>query len=278
MQIIKGRENLRAALGTLRAGGKSLAMVPTMGALHEGHLALVREAAAHADRVIASIFVNPLQFNDAGDLERYPRDEEGDAAKLESAGCDAVWMPTPADLYPDGFATTVHVEGITDLWEGAHRPGHFDGVATVVTKLFTNVRPDVAVFGEKDYQQLALIRRLTADLDLGVEIVGLPTVRAEDGLALSSRNALLSDDERAAAAALPRALDEMAAMIRAGTPPRDAEAAAKQKLVGAGFGPVDYVAYVHADTLEPLETANKDARIIAAASLGKVRLIDNRAG
>ncbi|WP_265587760.1 pantoate--beta-alanine ligase [Sphingomicrobium arenosum] len=278
MQIIKSKENLAAALARLREGGRALAMVPTMGALHEGHLALVAEAARRADKVVASIFVNPLQFNDAGDLERYPRDEEGDAAKLESAGCDAVWMPTPADLYPEGFATTVHVAGITEAWEGAHRPGHFDGVATVVTKLFTNVAPDVAVFGEKDYQQLALIRRLTVDLDLGVEIVGLPTVRAEDGLALSSRNALLSVEERAAAVALPRALDEMARAIGAGASPREAEAAARETLQSAGFGPIDYVAYVDGDTLEPLKSAREGARIIAAASLGKVRLIDNRAG
>ena len=274
MQIIKDKDELRGALATMRAAGP-LALVPTMGALHEGHLALVAEARRRAGRVIASIFVNPLQFNDEGDLERYPRDDAGDTAKLAAAGCDAVWMPGPADLYPPGFATAVHVGGITERWEGAHRPGHFDGVATIVTKLFTTVRPDLAVFGEKDYQQLALIRRLATDLDLGVDIVGLPTVRADDGLALSSRNALLSPEERDIAPALLRTLQDMAENIRSGSSPAAAQSRAQATLEDHGFGPVDYVAYVDADTVEPLIERRENARIIAAASLGTVRLIDN---
>ncbi|MCJ7420901.1 pantoate--beta-alanine ligase [Sphingomicrobium astaxanthinifaciens] len=277
MQIIKGKKELAGAIAGLRAAGR-LALVPTMGALHDGHLALVREARRRADSVLASIFVNPLQFNDAGDLDRYPRDEAGDAAKLEAAGCEAVWLPTPGDLYPPGFATSVHVAGITERWEGAHRPGHFDGVATVVTKLFTNVRPDIALFGEKDWQQLALIRRMTRDLDLGVEIVGLPTVRDADGLALSSRNALLSPAERAVAPTLNRTLDAMRTAIREGQSVAAAEQAARDALAAAGFGPIDYVAHVDADSLEPLAQAGDNSRIIAAATLGKVRLIDNRAG
>ena len=277
MQIIRDKHELNEALGVARTRG-TVALVPTMGALHEGHLALVNAARETADTVIASIFVNPLQFNDAGDLERYPRDEAADAAKLDGAGCDMVWLPTPQTLYPPGFATSVHVAGITDRWEGAHRPGHFDGVATVVTKLFTNVRPDVALFGEKDFQQLALIRRLNADLDLGVRIVGLETVRAEDGLALSSRNALLSDTERNAAPQLARSLLAARDAIRLGDPIEAALNVAKGELEKAGFAPIDYLAYVDPDTLEPLETASQDSRLIAAATLGSVRLIDNIAG
>ena len=277
MQLIASKEELGAALADARTRGR-IALVPTMGALHEGHLELVRAARARADTVIASIFVNPLQFNDPADLERYPRDEASDAAKLEGAGCDLVWLPTPATLYPPGFATSVHVAGLTDRWEGEHRPGHFDGVATVVTKLFTNVHPDVAVFGEKDFQQLALIRRLNADLDLGVEIVGHPTVRADDGLALSSRNALLGEAERAAAPALAQALGAARDAIAAGTPVGDALADATRTIEQAGFGPIDYLAYVDADSLEPLDKRSDNGRLIAAAFLGQVRLIDNISG
>ena len=277
MQLLRTRQELHAALAAARRRGR-IALVPTMGALHEGHLELVRAARARADTVIASIFVNPLQFNDPADLERYPRDEAADAAKLEGAGCDMVWLPTPATLYPPGFATSVHVAGLTDRWEGEHRPGHFDGVATVVTKLFTNVRPDVAVFGEKDFQQLALIRRLATDLDLGVEIVGYPTVRADDGLALSSRNALLREEERAAAPALAAALEAARDAIRDGSPVSDALADATRTIEQAGFGPIDYLAYVDADSLEPLDKRADNSRLIAAAFLGQVRLIDNIPG
>ena len=277
MQIIDGIDGLHASLDRLRGDGR-LALVPTMGALHDGHLRLVAEARARADAVVASIFVNPTQFNDPADLERYPRDLDGDAAKLEAAGCDLVWRPTPDDLYPDGFATTVTVGGaLAERWEGTHRPGHFAGVATVVTKLFTNVRPDVALFGEKDFQQLAIIRRLTADLDLGVEVVGIPTVRDTDGLALSSRNALLAAGDRARATALPDALSAAAERLRGGEAAAPVLADAVARLEAAGFGPIDYVALVDAATLEPLARAHGESRLIAAASLGAVRLIDNLA-
>src|SRR4029453_4177370 len=202
MQIIRRLSDLSPALAPSRAAGEMFALVPTMGALHAGHLALVEAAKARADRVIASIFVNPLQFNDPGDLARYPRQEAEDAARLEEAGCDYLWMPTADQLYPAGFATTVRVAGVSDRWEGEHRPGHFGGVATIVTKLFIATLPDAAIFGEKDWQQLAVIRRMTADLGLPIEIIGHPTVREEAGLELSSRNALLTEKNRAAPPAL----------------------------------------------------------------------------
>ena len=275
MQIIRSLQALPGALREVRGGGDTLALVPTMGALHEGHLALVAEARRRAGRVAATIFVNPLQFNDPGDLARYPRQEEQDLGRLQAAGCDLVWLPTPDQLYPTGFATTVSVAGVSARWEGEHRPGHFEGVATVVTKLLLAVRPEVAVFGEKDWQQLAVIRRLTADLGLGVEIVGLSTVREADGLAMSSRNALLSADERAKAAALPRELDRAGQAIADGGEVAAALGEAKAALLAAGFSKVDYLALVDGDSLEPLERAGENVRLLAAASLGGVRLIDN---
>ena len=275
MQIIRDPDALSAALKALKAGGKSLGLVPTMGALHAGHLALVEEARKRADAVAVSIFVNPTQFNDPGDLARYPRQEEQDAAMLANSGCDLLWLPTAPQLYPDGFATTVHVSGVSERWEGEHRPGHFDGVATVVAKLLVAVAPDVAVFGEKDFQQLAVIRRLVADLGLPVDIVGVPTVREADGLALSSRNALLGRDERKLAAALPKALGDAAKRIAAGEAIGGVLAAAKQALVESGFLKIDYLALVDAATLEPLDKAVGDMRLIAAATIGGVRLIDN---
>jgi pantoate--beta-alanine ligase len=273
VQIVRTSEELTRGLAELRRG--TFALVPTMGALHAGHLALVDEARRRADRVVATIFVNPTQFNDPADLDRYPRDEPGDLAKLESAGCDLVWLPSPADIYPDGFATTVHVSGVSDRWEGEHRPGHFDGVATVVAKLLLAARPDMALFGEKDFQQLAVIRRMVADLGLGVEIVGVPTVRDSDGLAMSSRNAHLSPEERGRAAILPKALASAREAILNGTPAAEAIARAKQALVDAGFLRIDYVALVDAATLEPTDAPSGAARLIAAAAIGTTRLIDN---
>ncbi|MCL6684758.1 pantoate--beta-alanine ligase [Sphingomonas alba] len=275
MQIIRDPQSLRAAVKALKDSGKSLAMVPTMGALHAGHVHLVNEAAKHADAVAASIFVNPTQFNDPADLARYPRQEEQDLVMLEAAGCEIAWLPTAGDMYPDGFATTVSVTGISKRWEGEHRLGHFDGVATVVAKLLIACEPDVALFGEKDFQQLTVIRRLVADLGLPVEIVGVPTVRDAVGLALSSRNAHLSPDERERALALPKALRDAAQQIAAGEPVGPALAAAKQALVNAGFLKIDYFALVDASTLVPLSEATVDMRLIAAATIGKTRLIDN---
>jgi pantoate--beta-alanine ligase len=275
VQIIRASEALGHALPAIRGGGATLALVPTMGALHAGHLALVERARALADRVAATIFVNPLQFNDPADLARYPRQEEADLAKLKAAGCDLVWLPTPEDLYPEGFATTVRVSRVSQRWEGEHRPGHFDGVATVVAKLLLAVRPDVAIFGEKDWQQLAVIRRMNRDLGIGVTIAGHPTIREEDGLAMSSRNALLSADDRARAAALPQALFAAVERIASGGDVAEALQAARDALGRRGFSKVDYLALVDGDSLEPLEVAGENMRLLAAATLGGVRLIDN---
>jgi pantoate--beta-alanine ligase len=246
-----------------------------MGALHAGHMALIEEAKRRADRVVVSIFVNPLQFGANEDLERYPRQEAEDARMLEQAGCDLLWLPSVTDIYPYGFATKVSVSGISERWEGESRPGHFDGVATVVAKLLLSVGPDVALFGEKDFQQLAVIRRLVADLNIPVEIIAVPTEREEDGLARSSRNAYLSPDERHRAVALSRALKEARDAIGMGAPVAKALQQAKQRLVDAGFLKIDYLALVDAATLEPLETLSGEARLIAAAVVGTTRLIDN---
>ena len=275
MQTIREARQLTAALIALRAGGKSLALVPTMGALHAGHRALIEEARRKADRVAATIFVNPLQFGVNEDLDRYPRQEERDAAMLADAGCDLLWLPAAEEMYPPGFATTVSVKGLSDRWEGEVRPGHFDGVATVVAKLLCAVRPDLAFFGEKDFQQLAVIRRMVQDLQLGVEILGVGTVRDEDGLALSSRNAYLSPDERSKAVELPRTLDVTAKRVLSGTRVPEALADAEVRLKAAGFSRVDYVALVNALTLEPLNRPVGPMRLIAAAVIGKTRLIDN---
>jgi pantoate--beta-alanine ligase len=275
LQTIREARQLTAALIALRAGGKSLALVPTMGALHAGHMALIEEARRRADRVAATIFVNPLQFGANEDLDRYPRQEDRDAAMLADAGCDLLWLPAAGDMYPPGFATTVSVKGLSDRWEGEVRPGHFDGVATVVAKLLCAIRPDLALFGEKDFQQLAVIRRMVQDLQLGVEILGVGTVRDEDGLALSSRNAYLSPDERSKAVELPRTLEVTAKRVLSGTPVPEALADAVTRLEAAGFSRVDYVALVNALTLEPLDRPVGPMRLIAAAVIGKTRLIDN---
>lgn len=275
MQTVRDNLALESVTSAWAAAAERIAFVPTMGALHDGHLALVAKAKTLADRFVVSIFVNPLQFNDPADLERYPRQEESDLAKLEAAGCDLVWLPTAKDLYPEGFATTVSVAGVSERWEGEHRPGHFDGVATVVAKLLNSVRPSVALFGEKDFQQLAVIRRMATDLGIRGEIVGVPTVRDRDGLALSSRNALLSRDERRSAVALPNALIGAREAIAAGRPVGEALRQAKQALVDAGFLKIDYLALVDAATLEPLEKPHGEMRLIAAATIGTTRLIDN---
>jgi len=275
MQIVRDMSDLAPALSARRKAGEKIALVPTMGALHAGHMALVDAARAGADKVVASIFVNPLQFGANEDLDRYPRQEAADAKLLEEHGCDLIWMPTADQLYPPGFATTVSVAGVSERWDGESRPGHFAGVATVVAKLFTAVRPDLAFFGEKDFQQLAVIRRMTEDLGLGVEIRGVPTVRGVDGLALSSRNAYLSTDERQRALALARALEEARDAIQGGKPVDPVLDRAKDRLSDAGFSRIDYFALVDAATLEPLETASGEMRLIAAAVIGTTRLIDN---
>ena len=275
MQTIRDIGKLGSALVALRAGGHRVALVPTMGALHAGHLALVEEAKRQADRVVATIFVNPLQFGEGEDLDHYPRQEKEDARALDQAGCDLLWIPTAEQIYPAGFSTTVSVPGLSKRWEGEARPGHFDGVATVVTKLLSVIRPEVAVFGEKDFQQLAIIRRLAADLGLGAQIAGVPTVRDEDGLALSSRNAYLTYDEREWAVAFPKSLERAVAEIEGGAAVPDALENAGSAIRNAGFSAVDYVALVDSTTLEPLEKPARTMRLIAAARIGKTRLIDN---
>jgi pantoate--beta-alanine ligase len=274
VQTLRDIGQLQSALFALRAGGKRIALVPTMGALHEGHIALVEEAGRQADRVVATIFVNPLQFGKGEDFENYPRNEEADALALERAGCDLLWVPRPEQIYPNGHSTRVTVLGLTERWEGEARPGHFDGVATVVAKLFNAVRPQIAVFGEKDYQQLCVIRRMNIDLNLGVEILAVPTIRAEDGLALSSRNAYMSADERARAVALPAALDRASDDIRSGTSVAQALEQGRQALKDAGFSRIDYFALVDQATLKPLDRPAAGMRLIAAAWMGGTRLID----
>jgi pantoate--beta-alanine ligase len=272
VQIVRSSEEL--ALARTKLSGK-VALVPTMGALHPGHMALVAVAKNHADSVVASIFVNPTQFGEGEDFGRYPRREEQDAAMLREAACDLLWIPSVVDIYPDGFATRVSVAGVSDRWEGEARPGHFDGVATVVAKLLVAVRPDLALFGQKDFQQLAVVRRMVADLGLPAEIIGVPTVREPDGLALSSRNAYLSPDERRRAVALPKALRSARESILGGTSVATALRDAKQALVDVGFLKIDYLALVDGATLEPLDAARDDMRLIAAAVIGTTRLIDN---
>ena len=273
MQTIRSSEELARARAEL--GSASLALVPTMGALHAGHMALVAEAKARADKVAATIFVNPMQFGANEDFSRYPRGEADDAKMLAEAGCDLLWMPSVSDVYPDDFATTVRVSGVSERWEGEARPGHFDGVATVVAKLLLSVRPDVALFGEKDFQQLAVIRRMVRDLAIPVEIAAVPTVREADGLALSSRNAYLLPEERQQALALPRALEAARAAILSGTQVADVLAEARNSLLDGGFSRVDYFALVDAETLEPLDHPRGQMRLIAAAVVGTTRLIDN---
>lgn len=272
MQIVRNSEELARARSALT--GK-VALVPTMGALHAGHIALVEEAQKRADKVVASIFVNPAQFGEGEDFGRYPRRETEDAQMLEAAGCDLLWAPSVGEIYADGFSTKINVSGVSERWEGEARPGHFDGVATVVAKLLTAVRPDVAVFGEKDLQQLAVIRRMVADLGLPVEIAGLPTVREADGLALSSRNAYLLPEERQQALALPRALAAARAAIKSGTPVFEVLHEARAALHDGGFSRVDYFALVDGATLEPLDEPKGEMRLIAAAVIGTTRLIDN---
>ena len=273
MQTIRRLEDLRAALSEFREAGESVALVPTMGALHAGHMALVAEAKLAAKRVVVSIFVNPKQFGVNEDLSRYPRREMADARMLADAGVDVLWMPRADEMYPDGFASTISVTGVSDGLDGAARPGHFDGVATVVAKLFNQVRPDVALFGEKDFQQLAVIRRMVADLDFGIDVRGVPTQRDDDGLALSSRNIYLIDEDRTAAVALPRTLGVAAATIEKGGDASDALATARDSLTAAGFE-VDYVELVDAATLGAAD-ATRPRRLLAAARIGGTRLIDN---
>jgi pantoate--beta-alanine ligase len=276
LPVVRDVPALRDAVRDWRKAGLRVGLVPTMGALHEGHLSLVRAAKERCDRVVTSLFVNPRQFAPHEDFERYPRDEGGDSAMLAGAGCDLLFAPERAVMYPDGFATSVIVADVSVPLEGDFRPHFFGGVATVVTKLLLQCLPDVALFGEKDYQQLLVIKKLARDLDIPIEILGCPTVREHDGLAMSSRNAYLSEDERRTAGRLNLILHDAIKAVRHGAPIADAEAEASRHLIAAGFTVVDYVAIRHAETLAPV-TDVSNARILAAAWLGKTRLIDNMA-
>ena len=280
MQTIYRLEDLRAAVAASKVGEKTLALVPTMGALHQGHLTLVRRARDLADAVAVSIFVNPRQFGPGEDFDAYPRRLEDDAALLAAEGVDILWAPNPDVVYPQGFATTVSVGGLDEPLCGAARPGHFDGVATVVCKLFNQVQPDFALFGEKDWQQLAIIRRMARDLDLtrprADAIIGVPTVREADGLALSSRNQYLTAQERQQAVALPRAIEASIAHLRAGNGADAAMATLRAALLDGGFAKVDYAELRDAETLDLLDTlGERPARVLVAAHLGRARLIDN---
>ena len=277
LAVARSVADLRDIVGDWKRQGLRVALVPTMGALHEGHLTLVREAGRRADRVIASNFINPTQVAAHEDLGRYPRQQEEDARLLAGAGCHLMFAPSVEEMYPDGFATSIAVAGPALGLEGEARPQMFGGVALVVTKLFNQVQPDVAVFGEKDYQQLMAVRRFVRDLDLPIEIVGAPTERDGWGLALSSRNAYLSDDELTIARRLNGVLAEAGVRASAGESVAAVEAAAAAALLDAGFASVDYVAIRVADDLRPFanDVVDAPARILAAAWLGKTRLIDN---
>jgi pantoate--beta-alanine ligase len=280
MQTVTTLPHLRQAVEDLRLTG-TIALVPTMGALHEGHLTLMREAAAKADHVVASIFVNPRQFGPTEDLDAYPRQLAEDSAKLEAEGVALLWAPGVSEMYPQGYATNVSVSGVSDGLCGADRPGHFDGVATVVLKLFNQVRPDMALFGEKDWQQLAVIRRMARDLDLTLPqaeaIHGVGIVRDPDGLAMSSRNAYLSPEDRANAAVLPRAMDAAIGAIAAGHEAPRVLGLLQRALLDGGFAGVDYAELRDADSVALLDSDNGNARLFVAARIGGTRLIDNKA-
>ena len=280
MQTVSRLDMLRTAVADLRRGGARLALVPTMGALHEGHLTLVREAKKRAERVVVSIFVNPTQFGPNEDLDAYPRVLAEDQRLLTAEGVDLLWAPTVGEMYPEGFASSISVRAVAMHFCGEARPGHFDGVATVVCKLFNQVLPDFAFFGEKDWQQLAVIRQMARDLNLGAPqpdaIFGVGIVREPDGLAMSSRNRYLSTSDRAAAATLPRAMRQAIARIEQGDPAGPALDELKAALTGAGFHQIDYTGLADAISLKPVDSlGERPVRLLVAARIGQTRLIDN---
>lgn len=276
IKIVRTLKELRKQTAKWRAKGETIGLVPTMGALHDGHLSLVKLASKKADRVVASIFVNPTQFAPNEDLARYPRDEAGDVAKLTDAGTDLVWAPSVSEMYPEGFSTSVKPGNAALTLEGEFRPQHFGGVATVCCKLFSQVMPDIAVFGEKDFQQLTVLRQMVRDLDLPLKLIGAPTRREKDGLAMSSRNAYLTPAERKIAPALFAALTELATSVAEGADIKAATDKAKRSILAAGFAKIDYVTVRDAETLNDAEKATaRPLRVLAAVHLGKTRLIDN---
>ena len=275
--IERSLAGLRQQTALWRKADETIGVVHTMGALHQGHLSLARAAREKCDRVIVTIFVNPKQFNDPDDLKNYPRTENEDARKLESIGVDLIYVPEPDQIYPDGFATTVSVSGLTDMLCGESRPGHFDGVATVVSKLFAQTAADFAFFGEKDYQQLQIVRRMARDLDIPIEVIGCPTIREEDGLAMSSRNLLLSDRSRVYAPVLAEVMEDMREKLRQGATMTAILPDAKARIMAAGFNDVDYLELRDGADLSLLDQSRPDARLFAAAWLAGVRLIDNMA-
>ena len=276
IEVISQREDLRTRVNTWKREGLRVGFVPTMGNLHAGHVSLVKLARRHADKVVASVFVNPTQFGPNEDFARYPRTPDADAAGLQAAGCDALWLPSVEAMYPYGadHAVRMHVPGITDTLDGASRPGHFDGVATVVARLFNQVQADLAVFGRKDYQQLAVIRYLVRDLAFPIEILAADTLRHPDGLAMSSRNQYLSEQERAIAPSIHRVLQVMRDAWNSGLPRGENEASAQQTLIAAGFAP-DYAVIRRPDFTEPVDGEAGALVALIAARLGTTRLIDN---
>ncbi|SPF79776.1 pantoate--beta-alanine ligase [Pseudoprimorskyibacter insulae] len=273
--IYRTVDALRQEVRAWKRAGHTVGVVPTMGALHEGHLSLVDRAKTECDRVIVTIFVNPKQFNNPDDLAKYPRTEDSDAEKLAPFGVDAIFAPNPDEVYPNGFATKVSVSGLTDMLCGAHRPGHFDGVATVVTKLFLQTLADRAYFGEKDYQQLQIVKRMATDLNIPTDVVPCPTIREADGLALSSRNLRLSDAARRAAPALIKAMRTLANGLQQNQPIDQLTKAASETILSAGFDSIDYLELRDGAGLAPQTTATKTSRIFAAATIDNIRLIDN---
>jgi len=255
---------------------QTVALVPTMGAIHAGHLQLVAEAKKNASKIVVSIFVNPTQFGPNEDFANYPRTLERDIQLLAQAGVDLVWSPSAIEMYPEGFATSIHVAGLREALCGAFRPGHFDGVATVVAKLFMQIRPDIALFGEKDYQQLMLIKRLVKDLNMNIEVLGVPTLRERDGLALSSRNQYLDADERKSAPKLYAILQQTSNHIRSGADVKDMLGLAEKEIIAAGFTKIDYIELREEESLMPVVNFSEEtARLLSAVWLGKTRLIDN---
>ena len=273
--IVRTKAELRSVVHTWRAAGESVSVVPTMGALHEGHLSLVRAAREQSDRVIVTLFVNPKQFDDAGDLSDYPRTEEEDAAKLAPLGVDLLFAPAASEIYPQGFATKVSVSGVSEGLCGAARAGHFDGVATIVAKLFIQTAADLAFFGDKDFQQMQVVKRMARDLDIPVTVIACPTVREPDGLAMSSRNVQLSKEDRARAPVLAQTLFAAAGRIEVGEPVATVLSQSVSALEKAGFDKVDYFELRAESGLRPLDSLIEPARLLAAAHLGETRLIDN---